>query len=185
MGQPHPIPERCARGDEEGCDAYPERSAGHDAAAVLRTTYCCQPISRARITPSSIAGCGGGDLERHCRREAGPLAEQRPGQHHRGVRARRGRGPEAGGQRQRPRPVVTEKPHDAGGFPDHGLDYRRQPEPQDQRPGDRPRHRRGNGQRMHDGVHGLTSLGPERACRVNWKLSGGHRSTRYRSQTAI
>ena len=119
----------------------------------------CQPMSSARITPELDHQVGRGDLERHRGGEVRALAEQRAGQRHRRVRARRRRGAEPGRDRQRARPVVAEQPHHRGP-PHHGLDHRRQREPEDQRPGDLPRHRPGDRQRVPDGVDQAHLRGP-------------------------
>ena len=64
---------------------------------------------------------GAGDLEGHRGGEAGALAEQRAGQRHGGVGARRRRRAEAGGHGQRLRPVIAEQPDDgASGGPPPG-----------------------------------------------------------------
>ena len=48
--------------------------------------------------------------------------------------------------------VITQQPDDRGP-PDHGLDDGRQGEPEDQRPGDLPRHRPCDRQGVNDRVH--------------------------------
>ena len=95
---------------------------------------------------------GRGDFEGHRGGEARALAEQRASQRHRGVGAGRRRDAERGGPGQRPRPVIAEQPDDRGPA-DDGLNDRGQREPEDQRPGDLPRHRPGNRQRLPHRVH--------------------------------
>ena len=94
---------------------------------------------------------GRGDLERHRRGEVWrpcgtATAPARPPRTSTTTRP-----PRAGRPRERARPVITQQPDDRG-LPRQGLDHRRQREPEDQRPGDLPRHRPGDGQRVHDGV---------------------------------
>ena len=99
----------------------------------------CQPSSSARMIAELDHQVGGGELERHRGGEVGALAEERPGQGHRGVGAgRRGRA-EAGGDRQRTRRVVRQEAAHLS-LRDDGLDRRRQREAQDQRPEDLPEH---------------------------------------------
>ena len=92
------------------------------------------------------------DLEGHGRGEVGALAEQRPGQGHRRIRARRGRCAQSRRDSQGARPIVTQQSHDGRSTHD-GLHHCRQRETQNQRPQDLPRHRPRQRQRMPDRSH--------------------------------
>ncbi len=81
------------------------------------------------------------------------LLRQAREQADRGVGARGRRRAQPGRDRQRPRPGIAEQPHDRRPA-DDGLHDGRQREPEDQRPGDFPGHRPGDGQGVQDRIHG-------------------------------
>ena len=112
-------------------------------------TVNCQPISNARITPSSTtrlveAGhrCG----------EVGTLAKQRSGHRDRRVGTRRRGRLQSGSHDQGARAVVAEQPHDRRP-PHHRLHHRGERKPKDQRPGNLPGHRPCQAPRPPDRVH--------------------------------
>ena len=134
----------------------------------------CQPISRARMMPSSTTRLVEAISKAIAAVKLAPLAEQRPGQRHGGVGARGGGRAEPGRERQRPRPVVAQPPDDRGA-PHHGLHHGGQGEAEDQRPEDLPGHRPADGQRMTQGMqppHGAPLLP---ACRARAGLDARSR----------
>ena len=90
---------------------------------------------------------GRADLEGHRGGEVSAFAEQRTGQRHRGIRARRRRRTQPGRDGQGAGPVITQQGHDGRSAHD-GLHHRRESEAQDQRPQDLPCHRTCQRQRM-------------------------------------
>src|SRR5580658_7531278 len=107
----------------------------------------CQPMSRARITPSSITRLVEAISNAIAAVKLAPF-------------------------RNKDRASATEAYE--RGPPDQGLDYRRQPEPEDQRPGDLPGHRPGDGQRVHDGADQAHLRGRPSPESYPRRVYGGH-----------
>ena len=113
---------------------------------------------------------GGCDLEDHSGGKAGSCPKQCARQCHGRIGTRRRCRPEAGGDNQRARPIVTQPLLDRGS-PHDGLHDSRQCEPQDQRPQNLPCHGTADGQSMADGVQP-----PHAASQRRMAMGTGYRS---------
>ena len=133
-------------------------------------TVNCHPISSARITPSSTTRLVDATSKTIAVAKLAPVRNSARRQCHGRIGTRRRCRPEAGGDNQRARPIVTQPLLDRGS-PHDGLHDSRQCEPQDQRPQNLPCHGTADGQSMADGVQP-----PHAASQRRMAMGTGYRS---------
>ena len=117
-----------------------------------RPAVNCQPISSARMMPSSITRLVEAISNAIAAVKLAPLRNSDRAKRHRRVGARRRRRAQPGRDRQGARPVVAQQAHDRRPA-HHRLHHGRQGEAQDQRPEDLPGHRAGSGEGLTNRAH--------------------------------